>query len=1150
MEQKKRAMDERNTPSRLPPVPNQGDAAQPRPPPSQWEYQPPSEYSLSTEERLAIDRPPEPEPAEEFSEGQWLKLDSAELLRRRREAATERPPATYQAPSWPHEQTSTLEYLNSSKSSNTEDKTSTRSAAVDPSPPEKRCSVPTIPPPPTEHRSSLQSLGVADQRPPGTLQHGTEDTHLPYWSFAKLGLLLDEGAPELQQDRVPAVLRIYDTETTTRDGSSSGASGTAVCDTAGEATTITKETAGDQSVDEGAESDDGRPGTVVARRLPWRKPSAECLQAKPDYKQPILVASSATERLSTKPPAEAAQQKAALTNPPEAKLPAKEPSAATPLEAKLTASRSPLAEEPATVTTAARTADAFNAAQAVTEAVTGPPRITTELAGMNALPTNSQPLDKAQSREQCGPAFPVRLKRAQPRPKEQPGESAIARDKEHAVTKNEGQPHALNINEPEWHHHVAAMLQRVPMRLLLLDLALAFLFVIFSHMRLLSLQGYTTLTDATSESPTFTYQRPVCRGPACGSAGLNLFYTLNHSADACRSIFDMVCRPWVREPPSKYHKILVGSERLVTADILREISKFLESQLKQVWPSTSQGKLALLYASCRDHEGRDRAGLAYFRGLLRRYQIDRWPFVEGYSALGRPQRALELFTRDTGAEPYFSLRLRKSGGALALTVGCPLLGLPPLSFIEKTEDVGRYADYIGVVLKELSGSLQNRSDVPASVVDFETSLARLHVAACKENARYERKMLKDLAGAEWNWGRFLEEVTQGVAKTDYLQSASWEYISNVTGAIVGDSVQAANYFGWKVVSRLAPYTTTAMANAYKQFLEATGLETHQPSRHCLTQVNRVLPFAMSRVYALKSPETSTNYEAYRVAYHVARSLDIYIIKDRQRLPPEVDSVYRRLRSTMEMTMGYPDWAADEARVDAYYDPVRIGNSYLESHMSAATLTYHRSFEPAQSMWGRERLMFPEDPERWKLDPAWRSIYDLQDNRFYILPANLQPPYYVEGTAPSLNYGGLGFLLATAVLTELFSHRVEQATASAGSKFLERTLRLLRARLVEPAARPGDPDGCKTSAAATRIAYLSYHMHGDFSDDQAVEGIEALAPDQLFFVGVARTLCTLVRSSHYARVVGKRVLVDALSAIDGVLLPLPEYRDAFNCTGLY
>ncbi|KAK8756997.1 hypothetical protein V5799_000302 [Amblyomma americanum] len=1137
---------------------NQGDAVQRGLSPPRWrrEYQPPSECSVSAEDRLAINRPPEPNAAEEYSEGQWMKLDAVELRRRREmasKAPTQPPPGKQATPPWFYERASVLELLVSSLSSSTEDKPSLRSAD-DPSPPKaiKKQNIVPVAPPQKEPRHCQQSVGVAEDRTPGVVQHGTEDSHLPYWTFAKNAQTLDECPAEPQHDVMPAVLQVYDTETT-REQTSSGASSTGASGTGPEAS-VAKGAAGEYNFNDGAHLDDSESGKARSSVGQSRKKfSAESLQAEPASKQPTAIALPATDILETKLPAEAVPQNvpSASTYQPEAKLAAIEPSAETPSEAKFTSTPRPAAGEPDTDRTAARMADSSGTQAAVQTAAERPKEPTEQTAACTPS-TKLRPLVVAASSEQGTHRGPVRLQRARlppPPSQEKPPDDGIASEKGNVLPKSEGQPRSTHTNEPEWHHQVPAMLHRIPMRLLLLDLFLAFLFVIFSHMRLLGMHGYATSTNTPSESPLFVYERPVCGHPACSSAGLNLFYTLNHSADACRSIFDMVCRPWIHELPSKYHEVLVGSERLVTADVLREVSKFLKSQLKQVSPSTSQGKLALLYASCQDLEGRDRAGLAYFRGLLRRYQLDRWPFLEGQRALGQPQRALELFTRDTGAEPYFTLRLRRSGSAFIVIVGCPLLGLPPLSFIERTADVDRYADYIGTVLREVAGSFQNRSDVPASVVEFETTMARSHLASCSENQAYQQKALKDLGGAQWNWERFLDGVTQGVAKKHYLHSASWEYVSNVTDIIVSDSVQAANHFGWKVVSRLAPYTTTSMVNGYRQFLEVTGLETHQPLRHCLTQVNQVLPFAMGRVYALKSPETTTNYEAYRVAYHVARSLDIIIIKDRQPLPPEIDSVYRKLRSTMEMTLGYPDWAADEARLDAYYEPVKIGNSYLESHISAAGITYLRSFDAAYSMWGRERLMFPEDPERWTLDPAWLNIYDLQENRFYVLPATLQPPYYVEGTAASLNYGGFGFLLATAVLAELLSPNAEQAAASSGSNFLERSLQLVRDRLAESAPRSGASNGSWTEAAAARVAYLSYHMHGDFHDDQAVRGLESTAPDQIFFINVARTLCTLARSRHYTRVVGQRKLVDALSSIDDALLSLPEYRDAFNCSTL-
>ncbi|KAL1485711.1 hypothetical protein MTO96_031779 [Rhipicephalus appendiculatus] len=75
-----------------------------------------------------------------------------------------------------------------------------------------------------------------------------------------------------------------------------------------------------------------------------------------------------------------------------------------------------------------------------------------------------------------------------------------------AVPKAEDQLRSCYINELEYHHYVTAVLQRIPMRLLLFDMALAFLFVIFSHMRILGLRESARLKNATPEFPGFRLQ--------------------------------------------------------------------------------------------------------------------------------------------------------------------------------------------------------------------------------------------------------------------------------------------------------------------------------------------------------------------------------------------------------------------------------------------------------------------------------------------------------------------------------------------------------------------------------------------------------------------------------------------------------------------
>ncbi|CAN7941211.1 unnamed protein product, partial [Ixodes hexagonus] len=345
----------------------------------------------------------------------------------------------------------------------------------------------------------------------------------------------------------------------------------------------------------------------------------------------------------------------------------------------------------------------------------------------------------------------------------------------------------------------------------------------------------------------------------------------------------------------------------------------------------------------------------------------------------------------------------------------------------------------------------------------------------------------------------------------------------------------ANYLGWKVASRLLPYTTSRIADLTEQFFASTGLQARPTFQQCLAQVNQVLPFAMGHLYVKATKPSSTSFSAYRVAYHLTQSLD-RMVQLEWWLGDGIEASYRHLRDTMRMTLGLPSWIENDTLLDARYASVRITNSYLESHMSAATATFQHTFDAATSMLGREKLLFPNDVQ-WTADRLTPPMYDLLDNHLYLLPAALQPPYFVEETAPALNFGGLGFLLARDLVDEVVSFR------KGGWPGLEipaeaRPFNCLVNRLQDPVA---------TSFLGTKLAYLSYQMDRGFGDDQALRGLETTSPDQLFFIAISRTLCGIVRDRDYVSVVNRRSPIGSENLVDAVLLKLPEYLDAFNCS---
>lgn len=68
------------------------------------------------------------------------------------------------------------------------------------------------------------------------------------------------------------------------------------------------------------------------------------------------------------------------------------------------------------------------------------------------------------------------------------------------------------------------------------------------------------------------------------------------------------------------------------------------------------------------------------------------------------------------------------------------------------------------------------------------------------------------------------------------------------------------------------------------------------------------------------------------------------------------------------------------------------------------------------------------------------------------------------------------------------------------------------------------------------------------DEGTLPGLEAMNPDQVFFIAATETLCTRIRETHYVQVVRLKMSVTELEYMDGVLKIMDEWTDAFNCTG--
>ncbi|EEC11574.1 conserved hypothetical protein [Ixodes scapularis] len=240
--------------------------------------------------------------------------------------------------------------------------------------------------------------------------------------------------------------------------------------------------------------------------------------------------------------------------------------------------------------------------------------------------------------------------------------------------------------------------------------------------------------------------------------------------------------------------------------------------------------------------------------------------------------------------------------------------------------------------------------------------------------------------------------------------------------------------------------------------------------------------------------------------------------------------------------------------DAYYDGVKSGGDYFDRYVSASRVHY-QNYLLSTNVTQRHRplaeFIFPSRIVDLKLlsGPARENVfYDSRDNTL-ILPAGaLQPPYYDSNSPLGLVFGGLGTLIARDLVNELF-HTPEGVLKEDQSKnvFSRKSQCLLDEMMKGMASNASlDSSSVITDVFTLRVAFEGYHIFMGTEEDNTLQGVAELTPDQLFFISAVRTLCTNIRERHFAQVVLLKKSVTEMKLIDTAVMQMREFDDTFHC----
>ncbi|KAL3201899.1 hypothetical protein MRX96_012172 [Rhipicephalus microplus] len=165
---------------------------------------------------------------------------------------------------------------------------------------------------------------------------------------------------------------------------------------------------------------------------------------------------------------------------------------------------------------------------------------------------------------------------------------------------------------------------------------------------------------------------------------------------------------------------------------------------------------------------------------------------------------------------------------------------------------------------------------------------------------------------------------------------------------------------------------------------------------------------------------------------------------------------------------------------------------------------------------------------------------------------MNPPYYVSDTTWSMNFGGLGVLVAKDLVNEFF-HAVDAGWMGEAERLEFKKSGDCVLTAIGKSSRTGSADeavmkcgGLVSDLMALRLSYTAYHTYADARDETTLPGLEDKSPDQVFFVAAFRTLCTQLRERYYVPVVRGKQKVPELAYLDALMRSMNEFTDAFNC----